>query len=186
MSSIVKGIFGGTDRSAQNAQIAANREAAEFAKEMGAQARGDVLAIAPGIEQARLGGFQAALDLLGQTIPQQLGAFQQGNIAAQQQLASGLPQFQAALLGQPFDFGTFAPSQIQAPAASTFQQQLPQITGINQLLQAVQPAQAVEQPITTGVIEQQLENLFGPHTMRLLPGLVNRERQRIESENMGA
>ncbi|MCK5445938.1 MAG: hypothetical protein KAI73_09960, partial [Rhodospirillaceae bacterium] len=49
------------------------------------------------------------LDVLGQTIPSQLQAFQQGNVAAQQNLLSGLPQARAAILG-----GQFDPTGLQA------------------------------------------------------------------------
>jgi len=58
-------------------------------------------------------GMQRALDILGQTIPQQLSAFQQGNTGAQQQLAAGLPQIQNALLGLPTDLSALQPKQIQ-------------------------------------------------------------------------
>jgi hypothetical protein len=52
---------------------------------------------------AREQGVQRALDVFGQTIPEQARMFQQGNVAAQQNLLSGLPLFQSAILGLPVD-----------------------------------------------------------------------------------
>lgn len=92
------------------------------------RAREDAL---PRFEQARedvLMGFQGALDVFGQTIPQQAMAFQAGNVGAQQQLIAGLPQIQAAILGQPVDFSALQPTEITMTEESfaPFRQLLPE------------------------------------------------------------
>lgn len=80
------------------------------------QARQDVLGLFPEIQQAQQQGFQQSRDFLsGQVLPQQLGAFQQGNVAAQEQLARGLPQVQSAILGLPTDLSGFQARQQQLP-----------------------------------------------------------------------
>ncbi len=75
----------------------------------------------------RTTGAQRSLEILGQTIPQQLSAFQQGNVGAQEQLLAGLPQVQNALLGLPVDLSGLQPRQIPVDA-SFAQQQLPGFT----------------------------------------------------------
>lgn len=59
-------------------------------------------------------GFQGALDVIGAGVPEQLGLFQSGNVAAQGALSQGLPQFLAAILGQDIDFGAFQPQRLEA------------------------------------------------------------------------
>lgn len=91
-----------------------------------AQARQDLFNLFPAAEQRAQQGFQGALDVFGQALPAQAQVFQQGNVAAQQQLLSGLPQFQNAILGGNVDFSQLQPTQLQQPDLSFFQQQLPQ------------------------------------------------------------
>lgn len=133
MGDIFKSLFGGTDKSSLKAQTAANQATQRFIEQQGRQARGDVLALQPGVEQNRMLGTQAALDVLGQTIPQQFSTFQQGNVGAQQQLLAGLPQFQNAILGLPTDFSQFQPQAIQFDP-SFAQQQVPQFVSSADLL----------------------------------------------------
>ena len=79
--------------------------------------------IIPGFQQAQEQqdrGFTQALDFLSQAPQQQITPFQQGNIAAQNQLAGGLPQIQNALLGLPVDFSGFQAQQIGQPNQFNF------------------------------------------------------------------
>ena len=138
MSSLVKTLFGGTDKSSLKAQQQANVGTQQFIEQQGAQARGDVLALQPGVEQNRQLGQQAALDVLGQTIPQQFSTFQQGNVGAQSALLAGLPQFQNAILGLPTDLSGMQPQAIQFDP-SFAQQQVPQFVSSADLLAQAQP-----------------------------------------------
>ena len=77
--------------------------------------------------QAQKLGTASALDVNAQLAPAQIGAFQQGNIGAQQSLLSGLAQQQNALFGQPVDLSTlqagsvnFDPTQFQAALPTQF------------------------------------------------------------------
>lgn len=100
-----------------------------------AQARLDLTGILPLAQESAQLGSQAALDVFGQAVPQQLQAFQQGNVAAQQALLGGLPQIQAAILGQPTDLSALQAQQLQIDP-SFVQQQLPEFqTGIAPLPQ---------------------------------------------------
>jgi hypothetical protein len=112
MSKIVKTLFGGTDTSAQKAQIAANESTQRFIESQGAQARSDAAGLFDASNINRNLGLQAGLDVLGQTIPQQFSTFQQGNVGAQQTLLAGLPQIQNAILGLPTDLSGLQPQSI--------------------------------------------------------------------------
>lgn len=82
MSSAVKTVFGGSDDSAQKSQEAANARSAQYTKEQAKQARRDALSLFPAAEKNILAGGQAALDLLGGLVPQQIDAMRAGSSAA--------------------------------------------------------------------------------------------------------
>jgi len=125
MSIITDTFFGGAEKKAAKSQQQgiekgiqaterATREAREAAIPLFGQARQD-------LQQ----GFQGALDVFGQSLPAQVQAFQGGNVGAQEQLLSGLPQFQNAILGGQVDFSQLQPTQVQTPDLGFFQQRLP-------------------------------------------------------------
>ena len=133
MSKTIKGVFGGTDDSAQKSQEKANVATSEFVKKQAKQSRSDVLGLTEFGDTARNKGFQGALDVLAQTIPQQLSAFSQGNIAAQGTTLAGADQFRNAILGGQVDLSQFNPQGINVPAG-IFAQQLPEFdSGINEV-----------------------------------------------------
>jgi len=132
MSKVVKTLFGGPDKSSLNTQIGFNNQATDFIKSQAAQARGDAYGLAPAGQDNRNMGYQAALDVLGMTIPQQFSTFQQGNVGAQGALLAGLPQVQNAILGLPTDLSGLQPQAINYDA-SFAQQQLPNFTNIRDI-----------------------------------------------------
>lgn len=117
-------LFGGSDDSAQEAQIAQNQQVLALQAKLAEQARGDIMDIFPGVRQSAQEGFQGALDIYGQAIPQQASLFQGGNVAAQNTLLAGLPQQNAAILGQKIDLSGLAPTT-QSYSTDFMQQQLP-------------------------------------------------------------
>ena len=119
-------ILGGTDDSAQQAQMAANRESTALIADMAEQARGDVVPLFGQASENLYAGNQAALDLFGQTIPQQFDAMQTGNVGAQQQVADALPQMQNALMGLPVDYSAMQPQRLNFDTGYA-QQSLPDI-----------------------------------------------------------
>ena len=138
MSSVIKSLFGGTDRSSQQAQMQSNADTLGFIKQQGRQSRGDSIALGQaGFENRNLGN-QAALDVLAQTIPQQFDAFSQGNTGAQSTLLAGLPQINNAILGLPVDMSGLQPQRINYDTGFA-NQQLPNF--VNPDLQAQQPQQ---------------------------------------------
>jgi len=133
VSKIVDVFFGGAEKKAGKAQKKALEKAQQFIGQQAAVARQDVTRLFGGAQEAQRGGFQAALDIFGQAVPEQARLFGAGNVGAQQQLIGGLPQIQAALLGQPVDFSQFQPTQLQ-PNLGFTQQTLPQATPIGEVL----------------------------------------------------
>ena len=125
------GLLGGgvSSSSAESlaAQQAANAATQRFIEQQAGQARGDISSLFPQAQDVSRQGFQGALDLIGLGVPQQLGAFQQGNVGAQQAISSTLPQIQNAILGLPVDFGQFQPQQLNIDTSFLQGLQAPQI-----------------------------------------------------------
>lgn len=139
-------LFGGTDRSAQKGQIRANAKSGDFIEQQSQLARGDLLSLFGDAEQATRAGTQAGLDVLGQTIPQQFSAFQQGNLGAQNLISNGVSDARAALLGLPIQ-RSFRPQAINVDTAFA-QQQLPQAS-----FQGAQPVSQGLQGLTPEIVK---------------------------------
>ena len=105
-------LFGGTDTSAQDEQIRENRRARQFVREEGKRSRSDAKRLFSRARTDRRRGFQGALDILGQSVPQQVGSFQAGNVGAQEALLAGLPQIRNAILGAPTDLSGLTPTRL--------------------------------------------------------------------------
>lgn len=153
--------------SAQKDQNATNEA---FIREQAAKAREDILPQFGLAQEARQQGAQAALDVFGQTIPQQAGVFQAGNVGAQQALLAGLPQIQNALLGRPVDLSGLQAQQL--PFDTGFaQQQLPQFAASPLQTQAeIDAAAALQAP----QLQQQQPAVRGGggFLSRKIPGLL--------------
>lgn len=94
MSSIFGGGTSGASERSLEAVMAENQRRQQFIEEQAGLARGDVLG------------------LIGGGLPSQIDVFQSGNVAAQEALLAGLPQFQAAILGQPTDLSALQPRRL--------------------------------------------------------------------------
>lgn len=112
MSAIFGGGTTGASEKSQAAQISANTDTQRFIEQRTAEARADVQRLFPQGQQVATEGFQGALDVISGGIPQQLGAFQQGNVGAQQVTGDTLSQVQNAILGLPVNQAVFAPQEI--------------------------------------------------------------------------
>lgn len=108
-------LFGGTDRSAQKYAINQNTMNREMIQEQLARADQFLGSAQPRMQQMAGQGFQGAANLLGGVVPQQIGAIQQGNMAAQNYLMNSVPNFQNALMGLPVNMG----NQMQPVQADT-------------------------------------------------------------------
>ena len=87
------------------------------------EARADIFKLFPASQDALSTGYQGAANIFGQSAPQQADIFQQGNVAAQQQITAGMPQFQNAILGGQVDYNQFQPTQLEQPDFSFMQGQ---------------------------------------------------------------
>jgi len=101
-----------------------NAASQAFVEKTSRQAYNDAKLLAGAGMDASNAGNQAALDVFGQAIPEQISTFLQGNDNAQNQLSRGAPQIINALKGAPIDMGAFAPQSITTDT-SWSQQQLP-------------------------------------------------------------
>ena len=124
----------GQDRAA-SAQTAGQEAAVQAMERATARARGDAIPLFESGTRNALAGFQGALDVFGQSIPQQMQSFQQGNVGAQNALRQGLAQQQNAILGNPFSNAGIQTQQFELPDASQFQQQLPEFETVSQALE---------------------------------------------------
>jgi hypothetical protein len=110
------------------------REASQaYIEEASRQARGDILELFPAAQQSRQTGIGAQMDFLRQAVPVQTNLFQQGNVAAQEQLARGLPQIQNAILGNAIDYSAFQPTQLDSSGIGALmaQAQVPEFQIMN-------------------------------------------------------
>lgn len=160
LSGLTEKVFGGTDNSAQKAQMAANQRTQEYIERMAGLARGDANALYSAGDYARNQGINAAMALMGRSMPTQMGMFQDGNVSAQMQLLAGMPQYQNAILGMPVNNQALQPYRAAMPDPSSYRVQLPdfgqpQAPAPGQSWQWQQPQQA------QGINPQMLSMLLG-------------------------
>ena len=110
MSGVVESVFGGSEGDNQKKE---NKRSRAFTVDQGKRAREDLMILNNAADQNRNMGFQSVLDLLGQAMPQQMSAFQQGNVGAQQALINGMGQYQNAIMGRPIDMSQSRVRRIQ-------------------------------------------------------------------------
>lgn len=108
-------LFGSTDTSGQDAQLSANAADRDLFQRLAQQSRQDAIPLFTAAQEASAQGIQGALDIFGQTIPQQASLIQQGNLNAQNVIAGGLGGINAAILGLPQDLSQQALSQLAQP-----------------------------------------------------------------------
>ena len=114
-----------SSRNASKKAASASKHASDTAagetRRASSEARADLFKLFPASQDALSTGYKGAADIFGQSAPQQANIFQQGNVAAQQQIAAGMPQFQNAILGGQVDYNQFQPTQLQQPDFSFMQ-----------------------------------------------------------------
>ena len=112
-----------SNKDASKASQAGADTAAVETRRAADEARADIFKLFPASQAALAGGYQGAADIFSQSAPQQADIFQQGNVAAQQQVAAGMPQFQNAILGGQVDYNQFQPAKLQQPDFGFMQNQ---------------------------------------------------------------
>lgn len=153
MGGLVKGIFGGKDSSAQKAQIDANAKDRALFKELAEQSSGDAKALMGAADENRNMSLQQSLNLLGGVVPQRLGAFQEGNVGAQNQIIAGLPMIQAAIMGQPVNMGSLQPTQVSYNTDYA-QQTLPQFKTSAEALKPPEKPEGQQMPDLSTLLMQ--------------------------------
>ena len=133
---------------------------ADIIKQGTQEARNDIFRLFPQAQQYGQQGFQSALDVFGQTLPQQANLLQGGNVAAQQQLLAGQPQFMNAILGNQVDMSGLQPYQSQPIDFGFTNQQLPPIQSIQPPMGPTAPGGGTA-PMVPPNAAQQLANLLG-------------------------
>ena len=78
-------------------------------------------------------GFQGALDVMGQYMPQQASVFQAGNVGAQGVQLAGLQQQNNAIMGLPVDYSQLQPQTLSYDD-SFMQQELPASQNVEDIL----------------------------------------------------
>ena len=146
MSIVKDTFFGGAEKKAAKASQKGIEAGQRRIEEGTKQARSDIMNLFPSAEANAQKGYQSALDVFGQFMPQQADVFQQGNVAAQNQILAGMPQAQNALMGGAVDYSQFQPTQLNYDP-SMFQQQLPEYQTSQQALDP-----------TSGMTAQQIQN----------------------------
>jgi hypothetical protein len=119
---------------ATDAQSDSEARALEFQRQASEQARNAAIPLFQSARDNSRQGFQGALDVLGQSIPQQLSMLQEGNVNAQNTLGQGLQQQQNAILGNPISNEAFQPQSLSPFDMSMFQQQLPELDSLESIL----------------------------------------------------
>lgn len=129
MSFIKNKFFGGAEKRAAKKQVEATQEAQRLRQAGTERARADIQPLFGQARQDIATGFQGARDIFAETLPQQAQLFQGGNLAAQETLLAGLPQQQAAILGNaPIDLSGLQASSVPLQGRlAPPQQPLPQI-----------------------------------------------------------
>jgi len=125
LSGLTEKVFGGTDNSAQKEQIKANAASKAYTEAMAKQSAAQANYLYSQGDYARNTGINAAMGLMGNNMPTQMGMYQNGNVAAQQQLLAGLPQYQNAILGMPVNNNALQPYVGAMPSPESYRTQLP-------------------------------------------------------------
>ena len=111
-------------KDAASAQVKGAKESQRIRQEAADAAKKEII---PLFEQAQRDaqlGYGAALDLIGQAVPEQVKSLQQGSMNAQETLIAGMDPFRQATLGLPVDLSGIQAKNVDADT-SFLNQQLP-------------------------------------------------------------
>jgi len=125
LSGIKDTLFGGSDDSGIEAQQKSNERSQAYIEAQSKLARGDANSLYAQGDYARNLGINMAMALMGRSLPQQMGMFQGGNMAAQNQYIQGQPMYQNDILGIPNNQPTQSPYRAALPDPGSYQMQLP-------------------------------------------------------------
>ena len=107
MGDSLDGMFGGDESGAQRKENSDNRG---YFDDKANEGRDDALQLFPASDENRNMGYQAALDLLKISMPEQSRQFRRGNVEAQNLMKASMPQYQNAILGNRIDYRKLQPT----------------------------------------------------------------------------
>ena len=172
-----------TDK-ATRAQVDAGDKASQQLAASTAQARNDLFKLFPAAQQNTQQGYQGAIDVFKQALPQQAGVLQAGNVAAQNQLLAGMPQYQNAILGAPVDYSQFQTTQLEQPSFDFANQQL-QYTDPYALPESFVAPKRMRPPTHALKNAQSVPDLrnsqYAPQQPRAAPGMSSLRQQAAPS-----
>lgn len=172
ISDIGEALFGDRGAGAAEAQQETTEENRQFIREFLKQTRFDIDQFAPNIAADRRVSDQAALDVFGRVVPQQVDLFQQGNVAAQRVLGQGLPQIQNALRGLPVDLGFAGAPQKFNFDPSSIQRRLPELRGAPRLGDTIQEQLRAQETQQQRNLQEALALQAQGGTIRELEGIL--------------
>tara|TARA_R110002050_G_scaffold170732_2_gene302729 strand:- start:765 stop:1421 length:657 start_codon:yes stop_codon:yes gene_type:complete len=107
MGDSLDSMFGGDESGAQRKENSDNRG---YFDDKANEGRDDALQLFPASDENRNMGYQAALDLLKISMPEQSRQLRRGNVAAQNLVKASMPQYQNAILGNRVDYRQLQPT----------------------------------------------------------------------------
>ena len=178
MSSIVKSIFGGSESEGQKKENADNRG---YFDNKANEARDDALQLFPAADENRNMGYQAALDLLKMSMPEQSKQFRQGNVAAQNLMKASMPQYQNAILGNRIDYRKLQPTLL-SDNTTYRQQNVPDFIKTGDLPLRNQPNYAPDELIYAGAEKDEFDKYDNRGIRRAGEEVYNRYRPTEEQK----
>ena len=122
----LRDLFGGTDKSAQRAQERQNRETLDFIKQQTGRAYGRMHELHDEAQAARRQGYNEALKLFGDAIPEQFRVIGQGVSDMQDTLVGGAENVRNALLGNVTDLRSLIKDPIRVDTSFLENRTLPE------------------------------------------------------------
>tara|TARA_R110002074_G_scaffold24842_1_gene73915 strand:+ start:1187 stop:1744 length:558 start_codon:yes stop_codon:yes gene_type:complete len=183
MTKLVKTIFGGESDEGIERQEKSNQLLRDFLARQEAMGRADIRKAMPSQYAAMTAGQQSALDVYGQTMPQQANAFVGGNVAAQQSLLSGMPMYEQAIRGGDVNYAALKPYQ-GSYDMSFAQQKLPDAVANPAYLGEATTIDPVMQHLTPEYQNQQAQ-MMRMGGVNPLAGMGIDEATLAELQNMG-
>ena len=172
MGDSLDGMFGGDESGAQRKENSDNRG---YFDDKANEGRDDALQLFPASDENRNMGYQAALDLLKISMPEQSRQFRRGNVAAQNLMKASMPQYQNAILGNRIDYRKLQPTLL-SDNTTYRQQNVPDFIKTGDLPLRNQPNYAPDELIYAGAEKDEFDKYDNRGIRRAGEEVYNRYR----------
>ena len=178
MGDSLDGMFGGDESGAQRKENSDNRG---YFDDKANEGRDDALQLFPASDENRNMGYQAALDLLKISMPEQSRQLRRGNVAAQNVVKASMPQYQNAILGNRVDYRQLQPTLLSDN--STYRSQnVPDFIKTGDLPLRNQPNYAPGENIYAGAEKDEFDKYDNRGIRRAGEPVYNRYRPQTAEE----